>query len=35
VRGLPLSAESSLHIDDEIHLEVARAILARRERASA
>jgi CMP-N-acetylneuraminic acid synthetase len=30
VRGLPLSAESSLHIDDPIHLEVARAILARR-----
>ena len=30
VRGLPLSAESSLHIDDEIHLEVARALLARR-----
>jgi CMP-N-acetylneuraminic acid synthetase len=32
VRGLPLSAESSLHIDDEIHLEVARAILSRRVR---
>lgn len=30
VRGLPLSAESSLHIDDEIHLEVARVVLARR-----
>jgi CMP-N-acetylneuraminic acid synthetase len=30
VRGLPLSAESSLHIDDPIHLEVARVILARR-----
>lgn len=32
VRGLPLPAESSLHIDDEIHLEVARAMLARRAR---
>ena len=30
VRGLPLSAESSLHIDDPIHLEVARVVLARR-----
>ena len=30
VRGLPLSAESSLHIDDAIHLEVARVVLARR-----
>lgn len=32
VRGLPLRAESSLHIDDEIHLEVARVLLARRSR---
>lgn len=32
VRGLPLPAESSLHIDDEIHLEVARVLLARRQR---
>ena len=30
VRGLPLAAESSLHIDDPIHLEVARVLLARR-----
>jgi len=30
VRGLPLSAESSLHIDDPIHLEVARVVLGRR-----
>src|SRR3954465_6185160 len=32
VRGLPLPAESSLHIDDPIHLEVARVVLARRTR---
>src|SRR5574341_56348 len=32
VRGLPLPPESSLHIDDEIHLEVARVLLARRDR---
>ncbi len=30
VRAVQLPAESSLHIDDEIHLEVARAVLARR-----
>jgi CMP-N-acetylneuraminic acid synthetase len=35
VRGLPLSAESSLHIDDPIHLEVARVVLARRVRGGA
>lgn len=32
VRGVELSAESSIHIDDEIHLEVARVVLARRPR---
>lgn len=31
VRGVQLPAESSLHIDDEIHLEVARVVLARRQ----
>jgi CMP-N,N'-diacetyllegionaminic acid synthase len=30
VRGVPLPAERSVHIDDPIHLEVARALLARR-----
>lgn len=32
VRGLQLPAERSVHIDDEIHLEVARVVLARRPR---
>src|SRR5437870_1566050 len=32
VRALVLSAESSLHIDDPIHLEVARVVLGRRAR---
>ncbi len=32
VRGLQLPAERSIHIDDEIHLEVARVLLARRPR---
>jgi N-acylneuraminate cytidylyltransferase len=31
VRGVQLPAASSLHIDDEIHLEVARVVLARRQ----
>lgn len=31
VRGLPLPEERSLHIDDEIHLEVARVLLGRRQ----
>lgn len=30
VRGVPLPAERSVHIDDPIHLEVARVLLARR-----